>query len=67
MSFAWRYIDDFQGIYDSEEPARAFIAAYGNLDDSVQITADVSTCSFVMLDTRATKGEQWKDTGFLDL
>jgi hypothetical protein len=60
-------IDDFQGVFDSEEPARAFIAAYGNLDDSVQITADVSATTFVMLDTRAIKGDQWKETGYLDL
>ena len=58
MKFARRYIDGFQGVFDSEEPARDFIAAYGNLDDSLQITADVSSSSFVMLDTRATKGEQ---------
>ena len=67
MTFFRRYIDDFQGVFTSEGPARAFISAYGNLDDSVQITADVSETSFVMLDTRALKGEHWKETGLLDL
>ena len=67
ITFFRRYIDDFQGVFTSEGPVRAFINAYGNLDDSVQITADVSETSFVMLDTRAVKGEQWKETGLLDL
>jgi len=42
MKFARRYIDNFQCVFDSEKQAHAFIAAYGKLDDSVQITADVS-------------------------
>jgi hypothetical protein len=67
MKFARRYIDDFLGVFDLEEPTRAFIAAYGNLDDSVQITADVSASSIVMLDTRASKGDQWKETWILDV
>jgi hypothetical protein len=33
----------------------------------VQITADVSSDSFVMLDTRASEGERWRATGMLDL
>jgi hypothetical protein len=67
MKFARRYIDDFQCVFDSEKQAHAFIAAYGKLDDSVQITADISASSFVRLDTRATKGDQWKETEILDL
>ena len=67
MTFFHRYIDDFQGVFTAEGPARAFIAAYGNLDDSVQITADVSDTGFVMLDTRASKGKQWQESGLLDL
>ena len=67
MTFAKRYIDDFNGFFRDESTARAFIAEYGNLSDDVQITADVSSDSFVMLDTRASKGEQWRATGSLDL
>ena len=67
MTFAKRYIDDFNGFFRDESTARAFIAEYGNLSDDVQITADVSSDSFVMLDTRASKGEQWRATGMLDL
>jgi hypothetical protein len=45
MTFARRYIDDFNGFFRDEATARAFIAEYGNLSDDVQITADVSTNS----------------------
>jgi hypothetical protein len=67
MTFARRYIDDFNGFFRDEATARAFIAEYGNLSDDVQITADVSENSFVMLDTQASKGDQWRQTGKLDL
>ena len=53
-------------IFD-ESTARAFIAEYGNLSDNVQMTADVSSESFVMIDTRASKGDQWRESGKLDL
>ena len=67
MTFARRYIDDFNGFFRDEATARAFIGEYGNLSDDIQITADVSMDSFIMLDTLASKGDQWKETGKLDL
>jgi hypothetical protein len=67
MSFARRYIDDGTAVFHDEASANAFIDAYGKLDPDVKITSDISATEFVMLDTSASKGPDWKITGKLDL